>query len=239
MLREIVFTEYDLRATMQDYVGEGRSIADWSREIGLLLPAGAKPTRDNVVRELSRTTFGWQQLRRPTLTAKSIAHNWSLAKDIGLLDALLKDYGRLSFRTLRIPSLVALEELLQRWSVDSYSPGWRGEELLKAFERALHMQAEIDIVLMEQDSGTPAANARKRQWTDQEGFINLFQGRDLPGLPDQPWYPGDRMIGDLAAHPERLLIQVHRITRRDVPEARLLTLALHLGDRHIVSRNPT
>lgn len=237
MLREIVFTEYDLRATMQDYVEDGRTIAEWSREIGLLLPGGAKPTRDAVVRELSKTSFGWYQLRRPTLSGTSIAHNWSLASEIGLFDAAPKDYGRLSFRTLTIPSCLACGRLLQRWNVDSYSPGWRGEELVKAFERAIAMQPEIDVVLMEQDAGAANSGPRKRQWSDQEGFINLFQGRDLPGPPGQPWYPGDRMIGDLATHSDRLLIQVHRITRRGHRDERLLTLALHLGDRHIVNRN--
>jgi len=236
MLREIVYTEYDLRATMQDYVEQGRSIAEWSREIGLLIPGGAKPTRDAVIRELAKTTFGWHQLRRPTVTPEAVEQNWALCHDLGLMGAPLARYGRLEFRTLRLKTAVACDQLLRQWRLESYSPGWRDDELLRAFERAATIQPNVDVILMEQDAGQPSASPRVRRWTDQEGFINLFQGRDLPGRPGERWYPGDRMIGGIEADPERLVVQVHRVTRREHSDTQLLTLALHLGDREIVTK---
>lgn len=235
MLREIVFTEYDLRAKLQDYIAEGRSVADWAQEIGLLIPGGAKPTRDAVVRELSRNQFGWHQLRRPTVTAEAIDRNWALCSDLGLLNAPIQAYGRLSFRTLRLSTQTALDALLANWYLESYSPDWRREELEKAFERASQMQKEIDVVLMEQEAGTSAASPRTRKWTDQEGFINLFQGRDVTAKAGKLYYAGDR---EIAVPTERMLIQVHRVVRRGHDDdSRLLTLALHLGDRQIVARS--
>ena len=51
-LRDIVFTEYDLRAQLQDHVDNGGTVHSWAREIGLLLPEGMKPTREAVVSQL-------------------------------------------------------------------------------------------------------------------------------------------------------------------------------------------
>lgn len=51
VLRDVVFTEYDLRTRLQDHLEEGGSVETWGREIGLLLPPGTKPTRANVVTE--------------------------------------------------------------------------------------------------------------------------------------------------------------------------------------------
>jgi hypothetical protein len=99
------------------------------------------------------------------------------------------------------------------------------------------MQKEIDVVLMEQGAGTSTASPRIRKWTDQEGFINLFQGRDVSVKAGQPYYSGDR---ELAIPAERMIIQVHRVVRRGHDDdSRLLTLALHLGDRQIVARSTT
>jgi hypothetical protein len=238
MLREIVYTEYDLRAKMQDYMDAGRSIQEWVAEIGLLVPGGSRPTRDAVVREMSRTAFGWHQLRRPSLAPEDIDANWALCSDLGLLDAPLRDYGRLAFRTLTLNSSDVAETLLAQWHVHSYSPGWRADDLLQSFKRATVMQPQIDVVLMEQNAGSPELRPRQRKWTDQEGFINLFQGRDVTLTPGKPYYPGDRVIGGIDRDPERLLLQVHRTIRQgEADDERLLTLALHLGDRQLIKGN--
>jgi hypothetical protein len=235
MLREIVYTEYDLRANMQDYMAAGRAINEWVTEIGLLVPGGSKPTRDAVVREMSRTVFGWHQLRRPSLAPEDIDANWALCSDLGLLDAPLRDYGRLSFRTMTIKSNDVAEFLLAQWHVHSYSPGWRSEDLLQSFRRSAVMQPQIDVLLMEQNAGTAEARPRQRSWTEQEGFINLFQGRDVNPTPGKPYYPGDRLIGGIDVEPERILLQVHRTIRQGAADdERLLTLALHLGDRQLI-----
>src|SRR3546814_3045579 len=54
VLRDTVFTEYDLRAELQDHIAGGGSVGSWAREVGLLLPEGTKPTRDAVVQALSK-----------------------------------------------------------------------------------------------------------------------------------------------------------------------------------------
>jgi hypothetical protein len=46
------------------------------------------------------------------------------------------------------------------------------------------------------------------------------------------------MIGGIEADPERLVVQVHRVKRREHSDTQLLTLALHLGDREIVTKGP-
>ena len=237
LLREIVFTEYDLRAKMQDYIEEGRSIAEWVNDIGLLIPGGMRPTRDAVVRQLSNWLFGWHQISRPSLDASIISANWKLCEDIGIFKAPVSIFGRLNFRTLHLPSKIVSESLLKPWALESYSPGWRREDLLKAFDRAAVKQSEVQVVFMEQDAGTPNAKPRIRRWTEQEGFINLFQGRDVTHTPGNPFYLGDRLIAGLDTDTDKVLIQIHRVVRRDQPvNERLLTLALHLGDRKIVKR---
>ena len=235
MLQEIVFTEYDLRATMQDYVDAGKSIQEWVEEIGLLIPGGAKPTRDAVVRELSRSQFGWFQLRRPSLAAEAIDANWAICSDLGLFEAPVRDFGRLGFRAMTLPAAQVAERLLRPWKTHSYSPGWRNDELLDAFMRAAAMEPTVDVILMEQGAGTAECRARQRKWMEQEGFINLFQGRDVTAVPGKPYYPGDRVIGGIDLRPEKLVLQIHRTVRQgQSDDERLLTLAVHLGDRQII-----
>ena len=82
-----------------------------------------------------------------------------------------------------------------------------------------------------------AGNPRVRKWDDATGFINLFQGRDLRPQIDGSFYPGDRKLADFVGSPEQVMLQVHRVRRRDDPAGQeLLTLAVHLGDRSIVKK---
>jgi hypothetical protein len=90
---------------------------------------------------------------------------------------------------------------------------------------------------MEQDAGSATARPRVRSWDNQDGFDNLFQGRDLATSGTAVSYPGDRAILGLESTPERLVVQVHRVVPRDgAADDRLLTLAIHLGDQQIVRR---
>ena len=66
--------------------------------------------------------------------------------------------------------------------------------------------------------------------------MNLFQGRDNIRSTGGPSYPGDRLIGGIQDDPGSVVVQVHRVARRDDPETELLTLAVHLGDRQIVRK---
>ncbi len=240
LLREIVFTEHDLRASIHSYVEEGRSVADWASEIGLLVPGGAKPTRDAVLQSIGMAQMGWHQLRRPSLADGAIGDNLANCERIGLFSAPLRDFGRLSFRALSMPATDALALLLLPWKIDSYSGGWNHDWITQAFQRASASQSYVDVILMEQNAGRPDAAPRLRSWDAQEGFENLFQGRDVQSQIAGSYYPGDRSIPGIESEPERLAIQVHRVTPRQIPNhPGLLTLAVHLGDRQVARRtNP-
>jgi len=240
LLREIVFTEYDLRASLRDSVTAGKSVAEWSAEVGLLIPGGTRPTREAVVRGLSVAKMGWHQLRRPSLDAALIEANWSTCVRLGILSAPACDFGRLSFRHLSLPTSTVVDCLLRPWRTSSYSGGWRHEAILDAFARAGRLHDRADIVLMEQDAGTTTAKPRVRNWDVQDGFDNLFQGRDISSAGPGSSYPGDRSILGLDSNAERLVVQVHRVVpRAGSADDRLLTLAVHLGDQEIVRRTRT
>ena len=230
-LRDIVYTEYDLRARLQDHIDEGGTVHSWAAEVGLLLPEGMKPTRDAVVAALSSSPAGWHSLRRPVLGRAELDHNRDIVSRLGLFEAPLEDHVRLRFRTLRLPAAVVLEQLLEPWAVESYSPTWRHADLLEHISRTVADDTEVPVLLME-DDGQP----RKRRWDDQVGFINLFQGRDLRPQRDGKAYPGDRATPGLDENPDRVVVQVHRVVRRDDPGTETLTLALHLGTRGITRK---
>jgi len=233
LLRDVVFTEYDLRAKLQDHVEEGGSISSWAQEIGLLLPADSRPTRPNVVQALSRTGTGWHSLRRPALSNQARSHNESLVANIGLFDAPHAGYGRLQHRTLRLPLGQVLSEMIEPWETLSYSPGWRHDEILDALTRNPHQDALVPVLLLD-DEGS----ARLRKWDDGVGFVNLFQGRDVAPKPGEPFYPGDRAIPDVENEPETVVVQVHRVRRRNLEDGfEILAPAIYLGQRAIVTRS--
>lgn len=230
-LRDIVFTEYDLRAQLQDHVEAGGSVQSWAREVGLLLPQGMKPTRDAVVRALSSTLSGWHSVRRPDFSPRARASNADLVKQLGLLDAPPVAYGRLEHPTLHLPLRDVVEQLVGPWSVDSYSPTWRHDDVVQAMLRHPDQDGEVPVLLL----GRPG-EARVRRWDSAVGFVNLFQGRDN-GPASGVTYPGDRAVPDIDEHPDRVALQVHVVQRRGDPAAtEVLALAAYLGNRPIVRR---
>ena len=236
MLRDIVLTEYDLRARLLDAVAAGRSLDQWAREIGFLIPVGSKPTRDVVVRELAESQSGWYQHRRPSFETETIEKNWRLSEGLGLFDAPLKDFGRLVFRELTIPTDDAAA-FLRQWGFLSGANSWPAADIVHHFERQAQFQGEVSVILMEQDAGTADAYPRIRQWRDDIGFVNLFQGRDTKSEPGKSFYPGDAYLTEITEDASRLLIQVHRVVRRDEDDdPRLLTPAIYLGDRQLARR---
>lgn len=230
-LRDIVYTEYDLRAQLQDHVESGGTVHSWAKEVGLLLPEGMKPTRAAVVQALSSALSGWHSLRRPVLDAEEISHNDKLVTATGLKEAPHVDYGRLTHRTVHLPLNEAVSSLIEPWAVESYSPSWRHADIVQALRRHPHQQALVPILLLE-EKGQP----RLRRWDDAVGFVNLFQGRDIGHGTVGAFYPGDRAIPDAENNPDGVVIQVHHVARRDKPGMSLLTLAVHLGSRQIVRR---
>lgn len=230
-LRDIVFTEYDLRAQLQDHIDSGGTVHSWARDVGLMLPDGMKPTRDAVVSRLDYRGMGWSSVRLPRLTPDSIAVNRSIAEGIGLFDAPLVDYGRLSLRTVHLTVAAVIDRVVSPWAADDYGPSWRLRYVTEALERHHDQSQTVPVILMEEEG-----RARRRKWDVETGFVNLFQGRDNVRAGGGPSYPGDRLIGGIADDPGAIVVQIHRVVRRDDPSTELLALAVHLGDRKIVRK---
>lgn len=231
VLRDTVFTEYDLRARLRDVLDQGGTVDQWAHDVGLLLPAGTQPTRPAVIGALNRfNTSGdsWHSLRQPSLDAADREANAELVKALGLLDADRRDYGRLAFRTIEISVDDLLNNLLRPWSLRSYSAGWRHEEIIDHISR-MSGDVRATVLLMDDQSGGP----RSRKW-DELGFVNLFQGRDGSGRPDG--YPGDREVPPSGVCP--VAVQVHYAIPRGGRDA-VHTLAIRLTDMHTARKAST
>lgn len=223
VLRDTVFTEYDLRARLSDVLGQGGTVDQWAREIGLLLPTETKPTRPAVIGALNRFNAmgdSWHSLRQPSLDAADIASNSDLVAALGLLVAERKDYGRLWFRTTEVTLGSLLEDLLRPWRMRSYSAGWRHEDILDHLSR-MSNDLVVPVLLMDDQDDAP----RTRKW-DELGFVNLFQGRDGSGQANG--YPGDRSVPPKSASP--IAVQVHYVVPRSGGHPPVHTLAIRLTD---------
>jgi hypothetical protein len=236
VLREIVDTEYDLRANLRDWLAAGHDVASWADQVGLLLPEGTRPTRQAVLTALAHFNQqpGWHQLRRPSLNPSDIAANGKFVERIGLLHAEPRDYGRLEHPTIFLGLDRVVAELLQPWrGVDvGTSPGWRHAELVDLLAR-LPEPGPVPVILMRHPDGGP----RNREWDPELGFVNLMQGADPRPKPGVPWYPGDRSIGGVDEDPERVVVQVHHVQstqRGDAPA--LFTLVVHAGRKKVVRK---
>jgi hypothetical protein len=224
-LTEVVHTEEDLRARLRDHVENGGSVHTWAREIGLLLPEGMTPTRSSVVTALSTMGLGWHQMRTPSRLSEDTAHNRALLEQIGLMSAPHIPQGRLAFRTVYLDSVEPLENLLRDWARPGYSPGWLHEEFVDALVRGFAHLKKATIMLME-DGNEP----RKRKWSGDLGFVNLFQGRDLKPQQNGDFYPGDRFVENVEHEPNQIVIQIHRTqVRNHEDEGEVLALAVYLG----------
>jgi hypothetical protein len=232
ILRDVVFTEYDLRSRLRDHIDDGGSVDTWAREIGLLLPEGAVATRASVVTELSRMFYGWKSLRSPDLSVEAITHNSDLLDEIGLFTAPELNYGtRRQFRTVEVSVEFAINELMNKWKGPLYGADWRQEQIIEAMERFPDRSQLVPIVLMQEAGSRP----RIRSWDPMTGFVNLFQGRDNTARGGSVSYPGDRAIPGVESNPDKLAIQVHRVQRRGYGDpSNLFTLAVYLGDRQVI-----
>ncbi|WP_228941992.1 Z1 domain-containing protein [Nocardioides sp. Leaf374] len=231
-LTEIVHTEEDLRARLHDHIESGGSVHTWAREIGLVLPDGMTPTRSSVVSALSTMGLGWHQMRTPSRQAVDTSHNYGLLEDLGLLDAPRVCQGRLAFRTLTVESLEPLERLFTQWARPDYSPGWLHDEFAGAIGRGFTHLKSATIMLME-DGEAP----RKRRWSGELGFVNLFQGRDLKPQQNGDFYPGDRLVENLENEPNQIVIQIHRTqVRQHEDDGEVLALAVYLGSGLVVRK---
>lgn len=236
LLKGVVHTEDDLRANLRDWVEAGGQVEDWAREIGLNIPVGAVPTRKNVIAALNKFNpeGSWHYLRRPSLVAADINFNAGLVAKFGLLDADRRNYGRISHRTVECTLQEVLDNLVGPWVAPEESPGWRHEQIVEFLDRHPSRNRQILVSLLVKE-GAADLQPRERKWADDTGFVNLFQGRDLPNVTSNR-YEGDREVGIDALHPDSVSIQVHYVQRRGYNEPGLYTLAAHLGDVQIVRK---
>jgi len=176
---------------------------------------------------------GWRSLRYPGLSDDLRCYNERLVRDLGLFDAPYSDYGRLAHRTLEMPLDEVIDRLIEPWRVETYSPDWRHGDIVNALRRNPHRSQTVPVLLL----GEPE-QPRVRRWDDRLGFVNLFQGRDVRPAPGAPFYPGDRSVPSVESDPDRVVIQIHCVTRRDRHDPyTLLTPAVYLGQRPIVTRS--
>jgi hypothetical protein len=238
LLRGIVHTEDDLRASLRDALDEGKSVGDWAGSIGLDLPSGTLPSRKNVLPALRHfnSNGNWHVLRNPLTSPKAIQTNLDLLRSIGLFDASTRAWGRVDHQVTYLPISALISELLLKWQVNEESPSWRHDEIIDFLLRHPRQNDQVPVILLAKDDSSP----RDRKWVSDSGFVNLFQGRDL-ATQTVNRYEGDSIVGpDLVRH-DGVVLQVHYVKRRNendaIPEPNLPlhTLAISLGDRQITT----
>lgn len=232
MLRGTVHTEYDLRAELRDWLDGGGDVSGWAEHVGLMLPPGTRPTRDNVLLAVDRFNVGgaWHQLRRPALDVASRLANDALVATLALPRAARMSFGRNQYPVLDHLTIVEVRErLLEPWTLNGHSPGWDWRRIAEHLQRHPHPQAAARIVYLERPDGQP----RDRAWDSELGLGNLLQGPD-PGGASR--YPGDRNLFDHEADPLGVEVQVHRVRPRGLDVDEVHTLAVYLGDRVAVRR---
>ena len=236
LLREIVFTEYDLRAKLQDWLTNGGSVSTWSDQIGLMLPAGMKPSRTNVLEALSRFNSAkskWHSLRRIDVSEEARINNMHVVNQTGLLKSPSKNFGRLDHKLIEMPLKKVISEILVPWKISSYSPEWRHADILDYLERQEDLDIPIQVLLMELSEGVP----RIRDWDSELGFINLFQGEDVISVPGKPFYQGDRKVPFGSDDDTGIALQIHHIKPKGDNFPPSYTLAIHLGKNTIIKRD--
>lgn len=235
LLREIVFTEYDLRAKLQDWLTSGGSVDSWSKQIGLMLPTGMKPSRTNVLETLSKFNSAkskWHSLRRIDTSTEARAHNADIVKNLGIREQPKVTFGRLEHSVIEISLSTLITEIMNKWKVSSYSPEWRHSDILDYLNRQENSELPVKVILMELSENTP----RVRDWDNELGFVNLFQGEDLVSIPGKPFYLGDRKVPFGNDDDTGIALQIHYVEPRNRLFGSSYTLAIHLGKGSVIKR---
>ena len=238
VLTGIVHTEDDLRASLKDYLEQGKSVHQWAREIGLLVPGGSQASRRNVLPSLDNFNpdGDWLSLRKPLTDAVSNEANAKRLLDSGLFDADFKKFGRPNFRAIELP-LGEIYSLISTWQFDAGSPGWRHDQIIDYIQRMEQIQTTGWVVLMENPDSPD--RKRVRSWTADIGFSNLFQGRDLKVQQNGDFYPGDRDLKSFLQTEqvkEPIILQIHRLQRREWPTEDIYSLAIQLTGTAIIRK---
>jgi hypothetical protein len=238
LLTDVVLTELDLREELSDTFHRGESVREWSNKIGLLLPEGSIPTRDTVVSAVTMNQLGWHYVRRPDLSQDSIDFNKRIINEAGLLSAPFIRFGRLEFQEVEISKKALLSHILEPWKLSEYSPNWQRDHLLEVVERSLRSIERVTLVLFNvEENGS--RRAKIREWREETGFVNIFQGRDNASDSSQIAYIGDRGLGEVAFQKNELMVQIHQlVVKSDSLEQEVLVPAIFLGNRRMFRTKP-
>jgi hypothetical protein len=235
LLRDIVFTEYDLRAKLQDWLSSGGTVDSWSKQVGLMLPSGMKPSRTNVLEALSKFNSSkskWHSLRRIDTSESSRLHNAEIVRKLGIREAPLESFGRLEHKVIEIPLSTLIKDVIDKWKISSYSPEWRHSDIIDYLNRQENLDIQVKVILMELSQNNP----RTRDWDNELGFVNLFQGEDVVSVPGKPFYMGDRKVPFGVDDDLGIALQIHYVEPKNGLFGPSYTLALHLGKGSVIKR---
>jgi hypothetical protein len=121
---------------------------------------------------------------------------------------------------------------LKSWKINETSPGWKHEEIIEFLERKPDSKEKPKVILLENEE--ERFGRRSRSWVPDTGFVNLFQGRDTARVLGKEFYEGDRKLGLGKFGHTTIILQVHKLTRKEFDDFDLYTLALHIGEGKIV-----
>jgi len=233
VLTETVTTEEDLREQLNLWIQSGRNFKDWSKEIGLILGAKSKATRDSVVKELiTRNLGGWHYLLKCNTDEETLNKNENLIQKIGLHNAPHVEFGIQKHRVIEISDKEAADFIME-WHVDFvplsqwdkamlrrtiFTPPTYGETQFQSLRQKVFKA----VLISEESSGKKRL---RREWSPTTGLKD--SGQIMQG--EQTKYPGDRKLFSEDVN----VIQIHKIQINPVvngaPERQLYFLAIKIG----------
>ena len=234
-LEGVVQTEEDLRVQLHAFQVDDVPVSDWARDVGLDLVSGAKPTRAAVLTQISsfNQSQEWHTLRMPYTDEQTIIHNKNLIDGLGFANADVEYHGRLGFRYVTMDQS-KLAEFLSTWDGDLDVAGLPMPMIKSHITRNPLYSHPVVVYLMEAGANQ-FGKFRIRRWDDYQGYINLFQGRDLDDRTVDR-FEGDRQVLPRSRHENQIVVQIHHVNVKNQLDKSLYTLAINLGDRQLVTR---
>jgi hypothetical protein len=140
----------------------------------------------------------------------------------------------LDFPTIELDRAEVLELIVEPWKTPEFTPNWQHEHLVEVISRTAKFVDKVLVVLMDVEVAGER-RPREREWRDETGFVNIFQGRDNQSSAPALRYPGDRAIGEASFRSGNLMLQIHRLSAKgDLLELEYLVPAIFLGNRRQV-----
>jgi GTPase SAR1 family protein len=229
LLEDTVHTEDDLRQQIGDWQDSGRSFKEWAQEIGIVISSLAKPTRANVVKDLTqRTLGGWEYLLNSNTDDETLDHNEQLIKDLGADSAELRKFGKQNHRVMEA-SEDQICDFILKWHVD-LPIGWDKSAVIRAIRAPKSASDRSQkspgsgmfkvVHISEFDDNRPRT---RNIWSNVSGIDkagNLLQGSGQN-------YPGDRYLFDN----EESFLQIHKVSIKAASSRPLYFLAINLGKK--------